>query len=94
VTLAVAETGRVPVVPATVSVEVEVPGAFGQYCRLIPQLWPGANDALEQVFAGMLKMPLLDVSETKLTVWPPLLVTVTVMIGMLGPLRLASGWVP
>jgi hypothetical protein len=46
-----------------VTVEVEVPGAFGQYCRLIPQLWPGANDALEQVFAGMLKMPLLDAVE-------------------------------
>jgi hypothetical protein len=56
---------EVPVVPMRVSVEVVVPGAFGQYCRLIPQLWPGANEALEQVFAGMLKMPLLEVSETK-----------------------------
>ena len=91
-TLAVAETGRVPVVPVRVIVEVEVPGAFGQYCRLIPQLWSGANDALEHVFVGMLKMPFLEVSETKRTVWPPVLVTVTVMIGMLAPRRLASGW--
>jgi hypothetical protein len=61
---------------------------------LIPQLWPGANDALEHGLAGMLKMPLLEVSETKRTLWPPVLMTVTVMIGMLAPRRLAGGWVP
>ena len=37
----------------------------GQYCRLIPQLWSGANDAVEHVFVGMLKMPFLEVSETE-----------------------------
>ena len=51
--------------PMMVTVEVAVPGALGQNCRLIPQLWPGANDAPEHEFTGMLKMPLLESSETK-----------------------------
>ena len=51
---AVAEMGTEPVIPMMVSVEVEVPGALGQNCRLIPQLWPDANDVAEQEFTGML----------------------------------------